>query len=124
MKEQTFSDNHNHGGRCGLYSHPTVSDFANCLTAELAERGEPLRNNTAVDECYRSVGYDVVRITASALSDWIERRGTAKEFGNIVGRLCLALARADITAGLCPDRTQWKPPMRTMRMLAGFSEKN
>ena len=124
MKKRT--DNHTstiNGGRSNFHAtHEQVSKFANCLTADLAERGESLHNNTAIDGCYRSIAFDITQITASALSSWTERRGTAKEFGNIVGRLCLALARADIAVGLCSNRAHWKPPARTMRILAGFSE--
>ena len=104
-------------------THQQVSEFADCLADELEERSEPLRHDAAVNGCYRSTGFDVVQITASALSSWIDRRGTGKEFRNIIARLCLSLARLDIAVGLCSDRFQWKPPAKTMQILTEFCKK-
>ena len=124
MKEQTVSDNHNNGGKRSIYSHPEVSEFADTLHSELAKRAESLRHNAAVDGCYRSVAFDITQITASALSDWVDRHGTTRELGNIIARLWLALVRMDIAMGLCSNRTHWKPPTKTMQILAGFNEKS
>ena len=132
MKEQTFSENHNHGGRCGLYSCPEVSTFTDTLLAELEERSAVLRGGGSGNSskephnytAYHSAGRDIADIGAVVLADWFDSKGTTAGLRSIAQRLCNALMTLECGIGLCPDRTQWKPPMRTMRMLAGFSEKN
>ena len=129
MKEQTFSDNHNHGGKCGLYSCPEVSTFTDTLLAELEERSVVLlcsgENGNSSKEphnytAYHCAGRDIVDIGAVALSEWIDTKGTARGLRNIALRVCSALMNLECGIGLCSDRFQWKPPAKTMRVLTGL----
>ena len=133
MKEQTFSDNHNDGDERGIYSHPKISAFTDTLLAELEERSAVLLRNSVGSSnskvpdnyaAYHCAGRDIVDLSTIALSDWLATKSTTRGLRNITLRLCSALMNLEFGIGLCSNRSQWKPPMRTMQILAGLSGKS
>ena len=110
-------------------SGQTVANFADTLLDEMNERSAVLlrsdeSNNNSNHAAYHAPGRDILDLSAIALSDWIETNGTAKGLRSITQRLCNALMTLECGVGLCSDHLKWRPPMRTMRKLTGFNEKN
>jgi len=104
-------------------SGQTVADFADTLLDEMNERAAVLlRSDESNYMAYRSASRDIVDIGAVALSEWIDQRGTTAGLRSIAQRLCNAMMTLECGIGLCSDHLHWRPPMRTMGMLAGFGK--
>ena len=112
-------------------SGQTVANFADTLLDEMNERSAVLLRNSVGSgnsketdnyAAYHCAGRDIVDLSTIALSDWLATKSTTRGLRNIILRLCSALMTLECGVGLCSDRTQWRPPMRTMRILASISE--